>query len=124
MGLNGKSSAVEGRPDSDVRHGASALAFTLQQRSRDINSAGGQQFLVRSQVQGGECKFAARSRSAHNRSCQHERPTQQPTGLRDLSLGKFVTNHSHTDYFGVRHDWREAGNVKIVLYTQGAEKLR
>src|ERR1700693_1731106 len=111
MGLNGKSSAVEGRPDSDVRYGASALAFTLQQRSRDINPAGGQQFLVRAQVQGGEYKFAARSRSAHNRSRQHERPAQQPTGLRDLSFGNFAPNHGAGDYFAVRHDWRDAGNV-------------
>src|SRR5882724_2047617 len=123
MRLDGKSSAVESWPNTNIGYRAPAFAFVLQQCSGDIDAASGQEFLIRAQIQSGECKFTASAGSAYNRSCQDKRSPQQPPGLGDLSLCDFAPDHGAGDYFAVRHDWRDAGNLKTVHFSQVPEQL-
>src|SRR5271168_5254468 len=123
MRLDAECGTVEGGTHADVGDGAAAARLAFEKSSRDVNAAGGQKFLLGSEIECGKSEARARSRPAYDFSSEHEGPPQQARGVGYVTHCDFAPDDGAGDNLAAVQYGRDDDHFKVVLLAEFAQEL-
>ena len=106
MCFDAEGGAVESGAHANVCYGAMAARLAFETRARDVDAAGGQQFLLHGKIQGGKGEATACSRAGDDFAGESEGPAQKSRSVGDISCGNFAANDGAGDHFAAIDDGR------------------
>ncbi|MEK6911276.1 MAG: hypothetical protein AABX36_00540 [Candidatus Thermoplasmatota archaeon] len=121
MGFDDEGVAVEGRADTDV--GGRAIGALTEARFGDVNSDGGEEFLVGSEVEGGENDFRAGAGAGANLAGESEGPAEKSGGASNVPGANMSANGGAGDNFPAADDRWDDADVEAVLAGEAGEEL-
>src|SRR5216684_6204514 len=120
--FDAEGSAVEGRAHADVGDRAAAPGFAFEQGARDVDAAGGQELLLRFQVQRRKSEAAAGAGAADDFAGEGEGAAEEPRGVGDVAGGDFAANGGAGNNFAIEGNGRNDFDGEAVARAQLAEQ--
>src|SRR6266436_9108349 len=92
---------------------AARLAFKT--RARDIDAAGGKEFLFHREIQSGKGEAAPRAGAGDHVAGESKRPAEKARGMGDVARGDFPANDSAGDHFSAINHGRNDNDLEAML---------
>jgi len=107
VGFNGEGSAVEGGAHADVGDGAAGAGFALEQRTRDVNAARGQEVLLGLEIERRKGEPRTGAGAGDDGTGERVRTAEETGGAVDAACGDFAADGGAGDDFAAAGDGRD-----------------
>src|SRR5580698_10661064 len=118
MRFDAEGGTIEGRADADVCDRATGARLAFEKRARDVDAAGREQFLFRSEIERWECEAAASAGAWNDLAGEDERTTKKACGVRNVARSNFAANDGAGDDFAFVDYGRKNDDFEAAVGTE------
>ena len=119
MRFDAERRTLESGAHANVCDRAASARFAFEKRARDVNAAGGEQFLFRREIQCWKGEAPARASSGDDFTAEHERAAKKASCVRNVARSNFAADDGAGHDFVFAVDVRDDDDVEAAL---GAEQ--
>src|SRR6266478_8388654 len=100
-----------------------AARFAFDQRARDVDATGGEEFLLRREIQRGKGEAASRAGACYDLACKRKGPAEEARRMCDAAGSDLTPDDAAGNYFAVTDDRRDNDNFESAAGSELAEAV-